>query len=199
MPSTLDRTRLPNGRNVYTPDADFANEASAQQQFMAGDLRIGGIFLERWGVELAHTHDIRIRHSFPISSIKASTMASSSTLRTTFPCEKHHARPLAARNADIGVGSFAGSVHHASHDRYLERLVQPRDAILNLPRHADKVDLAATARRAADELGGAPAQVERRKQRPTCANFLHGIVGKRDAQRVADPLFKKNPRGRTRS
>ncbi len=138
----------------------LADEARAQKQPVAGDLRVGGILLERGRVQLAHAHDIHVRHSFPISSIKASTMALSSTLRTTFPFENTtpeptpHATPMSASAASPGRSP-------RSHDGHLERLVEVRDASLHLARQPDEVHLATAACGAADELWSASAQVER--------------------------------------
>ena len=138
----------------------LADEARAQKQPVAGDLRVGGILLERGRVQLAHAHDIHVRHSFPISSIKRPRCALLH-LADDVSLREHHARTDPARYADVGVGGFARAVHHAAHDGHLERLVEVRDASLHLARQPDEVHLATAACGQRDELRSASAQVER--------------------------------------
>ena len=58
----LGQHALAQGQERVDAGSGLADEAGAQQQLMAGDLGIGGVFLERGSIQGAHARDVGVVH-----------------------------------------------------------------------------------------------------------------------------------------
>src|SRR5918994_1588611 len=96
--------------------------------------------------------------------------------------------PVATRDAHVGLPGLAGPVHHAAHDRDPHRHAEllPFDRGVHLLGQLQHVHLGPAARGAGHEVEASPAQAERSQDRGGGLHLFHGVVGERDADRVAD-------------
>ena len=109
-----------------------------------------------------------------------------------FATRENDATFLSAGHANIGMFRFAWAIYHTTHDRHLNRLGHRLQATFHLLGQTNQVHLTASARGAANNFRSAPAQVKGRKQGPARTDFLHGVVGERNSQGVANAFFQQN-------
>src|SRR5258706_4950285 len=112
---------------------------------------------------------------------------------------EERALPHSAGDADVGVLRLPRPVHLAAHDRDLHRRRKRPQALLGDLRERDEVDVGAPARRARDEREALIAQAERLQHVEARGNFLHRVLGERDADGVADALVQEDAHARGRA
>ena len=100
--------------------------------------------------------------------------------------------PVAGRDTEISLTGLTRAVHHAPHDRHLQRQLALTEGIHGALGDIDHIDLGATTRRTRNEIDVlALAKTERLEQLTARSRLLHRISGERIANRVADALHEQ--------
>src|SRR4029450_6010652 len=94
----------------------------------------------------------------------------------------------AACDPEVGVSRLPRAVDRAAPDRDLARLPLVLEAPLDLAREVLDPHVVAPARGARDHHRATLAETERLEDLPRDLDLLHRVGGKRDTQRVADPV-----------
>ena len=209
----LDLTdRAPGKRQVGIQAGGLlADHAGTEQQAVTGELSVRRILFKRRRIELRHIHCSG--HLFLLNKLvdlghKRVDNLVLSYFTNDLAMRKEQGLTTSASNAQIGIRSLAGAINGTSHHSDRKRRGVVLKPLGNLLGNGNKVNLAAGACGARDNLGATATQAQRLQNTPGnrrllnrigCERHTHGVAnafGKQDTQayRALDGALELGPR-----
>ena len=193
----LDLTnRAPSERQIGIQTGGLlADHAGTEQQAVAGELSVRRVLFKRRRIELRHIHcssHLLLLNKFVDLGHQRVDNLILSYFTNDLAMRKEQALTTPAGNTQVGVRCLSGAVDRTSHhgDRKRRGIVlKPLGDLLG---DGNKVNLAAGARGARDDLGTTAAKAQRLQDTPRDRRLLDRISRQRNAHGVANALGKQD-------
>ena len=173
----------------------LADHAGTEQQAVAGELSVRRILFKRRRIELRHIHcssHLFLLNKFVDLCHKRVDNLVLSYFTNDLAMRKEQGLTTSASNAQIGIRSLAGAINGTSHHSDRKRRGVVLKPLGNLLGNGNKVNLAAGARGARDNLGATATQAQRLQNTPDNRRLLNRISCERHTHGVANAFGKQD-------